>query len=120
MITKEQFEQAKQQKDDAQKTINAYLVQEANDFEARWKEFESGARFFTDDELRYSAGARCDQCKAGLAYPKDCGINHQWTCSEELKGKVSGHGVFPFSFYEIKSEDQPSAQGHTTRPAPAA
>ncbi len=80
--------------------------------------FNENNEFFSDSDLIYSAGARCDKCGAGLAYPKDCGPWHQWTCSNVLKGigTDNGHGAYPFSFYEIKSENQPSAQGNTTRP----
>jgi hypothetical protein len=79
---------------------------------------------FTDDELRYSAYARCE-CGAGMAYPKDCPLNHYWDCSAILKGEapesgqsgaVKHSGQMPFAFYEVKSEYQPNANGATTRP----
>lgn len=78
-------------------------------------------------QLRYSAGARCP-CGAGLAYD----INGEdpsspfrgpsyWDCAEILLGTartdVTHTAQLPFVFYEIKSEDQPSAGGRTTRPA---
>lgn len=80
---------------------------------------------YTDEELRYSATSRCD-CGAGLAYPKGkpfIEINC-WDCSDILTGRAllkdpeckNIHaGQLPFAFYEIKSEDQPSAMGKTTR-----
>lgn len=70
------------------------------------------------DELRFSAGARCT-CGLGLAYPKDCGGFHYWSCSGVLLGtadKAVKHDQLPFMFYSVKSEDQPSAGGRTTRP----
>lgn len=66
-----------------------------------------------------------------MAYPEDGSqpdeksvfrIASEWFCSEVLKKSnraiaFSGkHDVFPFSFYEIKSEKQPSANCRTTRP----
>jgi len=74
---------------------------------------------FTEEELRYSAAARC-KCGAGYAYPKKCGGGGQWDCSALLKGEAahgSSHSAsLPFMFYEVKSEEQPSAYGTTTRP----
>lgn len=77
---------------------------------------------YTDDDLRYAAYARCE-CGAGLAYPK--GMSFQdvssWDCSDILTGRAkpgTKHSAkYPFAFYEIKSEDQPSANGATTRRA---
>jgi hypothetical protein len=88
---------------------------------------------YSDEELIYSAGARCD-CGAGLAYPKKVKENDKshepfvyasyWDCSDILtgraipkgeKGSVKHSDRFPFSFYSIKSENQPSAYGATTR-----
>jgi hypothetical protein len=76
---------------------------------------------FTDDELRYAARSRCSGCKAGLAYPLGIGIQGAWYCSDWLTGRndartTGKHDQFPFTFYEIKSETQPSAHGATTRP----
>lgn len=71
------------------------------------------------DELKFSATARCD-CGAGIAYPNDIGPGGFWDCAAILTGcanrTVKHCGQLPFAFYEIKSEDQPSAQGATTRP----
>lgn len=89
-------------------------------------------RVWTDADLRYAATARC-QCGAGLAYaPKDPGDPRlpfkgpsAWDCSDILTGRAVEKGqpgsvqhsdIYPFAFYEIKSEDQPSAEGRTTRP----
>lgn len=76
--------------------------------------------------LRFSATARCE-CGAGLAYDVDLRDPFgSWECADILRGLAVPKGQegakvhsppFPFSFYEIKSEDQPSAMGATTRPA---
>lgn len=93
---------------------------------------------FTDDQLRYAASSRCE-CGAGLAYPKDPTVRQvkewmsdspfnywdHWDCSDILTGRAvpkgqegskMHSGKYPFAFYEIKSENQPSANGATTRP----
>ena len=93
---------------------------------------------FTDAQLRYSAYARCP-CGAGLAYPQDPTMRQMkewegenspfamwsyWDCSDILTGRAIPNGKegskthcgkYPFSFYSIKSEIQPSANGATTR-----
>lgn len=123
MITDEQFHEAMAQEEAAKKVIQAYGKQSLENFDARWKKF-LGGEFFTYADLRFAAGARC-QCGAGLAHPKGCGPWHHWKCSAVLTGRVPDekgergipvHGEFSFQFYEIKSEDQPSANGTTTRP----
>ncbi len=71
--------------------------------------------------LVYAATKRCP-CGAGLAYAAG---DDAWDCSAILSGKaIPTHVVgsvqhtakLPFVFYEIKSENQPSANGATTRP----
>ena len=79
----------------------------------------------TDNDLVYAARVRC-LCGAGLAYPKrPIDIRGSWDCSDILTGRAieSGQpgakmhdGPAPFTFYEIKSEMQPSQHGATTRP----
>jgi hypothetical protein len=92
---------------------------------------------FTDNQLRYAARARC-KCGAGLAYPKDPTVRQvkdwmpdspfnywdHWDCSDILTGRAipkgqegakEHSGQLQFAFYEIKSEDQPSACGATSR-----
>lgn len=77
----------------------------------------------TDDMLTYASHARCD-CGAGLAYPNGIGIRGCWSCSDLLTGRKTRDWTLnekhvpelPFMFYEIKSENQPSANGATTRP----
>lgn len=73
---------------------------------------------FREDELRFAAYDRC-ACGAGMAYPIGCSPHNAWHCSAILRGTASRDAVhsapLPFAFYEIKSEDQPSAYGATTR-----
>ena len=76
---------------------------------------------FTEAELCFAAYDRC-ACGAGLAYPNKSGMHGRWDCSAILKGEAA-HGTthsgpYPFAFYSIKSEGQPSANGATTRPQP--
>ncbi|MGN6206035.1 hypothetical protein [Humibacter sp.] len=87
---------------------------------------DSTTKTYTDAELRYAATARCP-CGAGLAYPLDAGLHGAWDCADILTGRAVPSGQegsvthtdrLPFAFYEVKSEDQPSAQGRTTRPTP--
>jgi hypothetical protein len=79
----------------------------------------------TEEDLEYAAYNRCP-CGAGLAYPRDADpFKGYWDCSDILLGQAKtkeeeGHvqhtAQLPFIFYEILSEDQPSAKGATTRP----
>jgi hypothetical protein len=73
---------------------------------------------FIEDDLRYAARDRCP-CGAGMAYPKNIGINGGWHCSDILLGRASVEDThdpeLPFAFYDIKSADQPSANGATTK-----
>lgn len=116
MISEAEYEFAREMKAAAEETIAAYLVQKQDEFDLRMRTNP----IFTPDELVYSARARCKGCGAGLAYPKNCGIRHYWDCSGVLTGKIQNPGKehiqYPFAFYEIKSENQPSADGATTRP----
>ncbi len=121
MITKEQYEAAISSRDAAEKTINEYHSCELKNGDDRIVAFETGFAPFSEDELRFAAGARCECCGAGLAYPKDIsvGLKGQWYCSLHLQNKGKPdckNSQYPFAFYEIKSDDQPSAMGHTTRP----
>lgn len=95
----------------------------------------SKRKVWRDKELLYAAAARC-ACGAGLAYaPSDPGAPSlpfkgpsAWECSDILTDRAIRSGQpgakvhdepAPFMFYEIKSENQPSAQGATTRPEAA-
>lgn len=90
----------------------------------RWAAAEKVARAkadageLTDAELVYAATSRC-LCGAGMAYPKGIGGRGYWDCSDILTGRASTlvkhEARLPFMFYEIKSENQPSANGATTR-----
>lgn len=80
-------------------------------------------------KMTFAASARC-KCGAGIAYDATCveepfRIPSYWDCSaillddaipSGLPGAVEHTGRLPFAFYEIKSENQPSANGATTRP----
>lgn len=118
MITEEQYQQAKKSRDEAEEVIRDYIMQKREAFIERVK----SNPIFKPEELKYAAFATCKTCGAGLAYPKECTDPHwHWDCSAILTGKVTGdeimkHATYPFSMYEIKSEDQPSANGATTRP----
>lgn len=80
---------------------------------------ERGKGSFTVYELTYAADSRC-VCGAGLAYPDLISSRGAWYCSAILLGQAqpgTEHSpAFPFTFYEINSEGQPSAYGTTTRP----
>ena len=80
-------------------------------------------------KMIFAASARCT-CGAGLAYDETCveepfRVPSYWECSTILLGDATASGLpgsvthtprLPFTFYEIKSENQPSASGATTRP----
>lgn len=84
--------------------------------------------------LIYAAHNRCP-CGAGLAYDPAGEVGcedgtpfqmpNAWDCSAILlgtaipkgqPGSVQHTGALPFAFYEVQSENQPSAGGATTRP----
>ena len=121
--TKEQLKQEiadlEQQLDPLQKELQSIYEAEGEDTEAKIKRCEMMKDKFSPDELRYAATSRC-KCGAGMAYPKNSSPRGSWYCSAILTGQAergSSHdSSFPFAFYEIKSEDQPSANGKTTRP----
>lgn len=107
---------------------HANNIASASDNEWHREHETTGQEVFTDDQLRYAATARC-RCGAGLAYPKEIshrqpakGFGGAWFCSDVLTNRVpfeeGKHDAgLPFAFYEIKSEEQPSANGRTTRPS---
>ena len=113
-ITEAEYAMAIAQEKAAKEIIVAYERQKADDFQKR---LESGVPF-TDEELIYAAWNLCP-CGHGMAYPKGCGAFHYWDCAGVLKGiaeKEAVHcGQHPFTMYNIKSENQPSANGQTTR-----
>lgn len=114
MISKEEYNQAIQQKESAEKIINQFFVEKQNSFNDRMQTNP----IFTDDELVYAAWEFCP-CGHGMAYPKNCGPGHYWDCSAILKGiadKIVHHSSqLPFAFYNVKSEIDNSANGTTTR-----
>lgn len=95
-----------------------YREREKN-IEKRLKLALQGKGDFKLKELVYAADVTC-HCGSGMAYPKNVGIHGNWECGDILLGRanteVKHTGSLPFAFYEIKSENQPSANGLTTRP----
>lgn len=102
-----------------EKELSDIYEDEANDTEAKIARCQVMQDKFLPDELIYAATNRC-LCGAGLAYPKNTSPRGSWYCSSILIGTAergtSHDSGFPFAFYEIKSENQPSANGLTTRP----
>jgi hypothetical protein len=99
--------------------LNELLVQEHEATAAKVKRCEMGQDKFDLAELVYAADNRC-LCGAGMAYPTTIGPWGSWICSAILLGQAQ-HGTthtrpMPFSMYEVKSENQPSANDATTRP----
>lgn len=114
---------AEELKSKLQDMLNHLYKEEQAKKDARMEAFKRGEQYFTDEELRYAAIARCP-CGHGMAYPKDgfSTMHGYWDCSAIWKGcadpDVKHESQLPFAFYEIKSEDQPSAHGATTRRLP--
>jgi hypothetical protein len=113
MSSKEKFAEADRLEEQAQK-----LRVEARE---EWLQEQSAIPLQT--RLIYAAWTRCP-CGAGLAYDP-AGESGQpfrgfWDCSAILLGtanpSVKHEGQLPFAFYSVKSENQPSAGGATTRP----
>lgn len=80
-----------------------------------------------ETDLVYSATARCC-CGAGLAYISHChiikGADTAWDCSDilmnrakqkEQEGSMRHSDLYPFAFWDIKSEKSSSMNGLTTR-----
>jgi transcription elongation factor Elf1 len=103
----------------ALEAFNQECKAEAERTKQRLSDIALGKNHFTVYELSFSAYAVC-KCGAGLAYPDGIGMHGAWYCSAYLLGNDAKpaikHEIFPFAFYEIKSESQPSAEGWTTRP----
>lgn len=99
--------------------LREIYFEEEKETEERIQKAMKGQGDFNLEELRFASKDRCI-CSAGFAYPTGIGIHGSWYCSTILMGKAihgSSHSdALPFSFYNIKSEDQPSANGVTTRP----
>lgn len=97
---------------------------EAQEIEEHISMAKRGIYAFDERTLRFAATARC-VCGAGMAYPKGATMHGAWHCSAILTGKAASRfeegakshsSPMPFAFYEVKSENQPSANGQTTRP----
>lgn len=115
------------------------LFTKAKELDTEAKSLREQATQMDNDELRqksvadrivYAAHERC-LCGAGLAYDPlfedeasvfKGPLSGYWDCSAILTGtadaSVQHTGKLPFSFYAIKSEQQPSACGATTRIKP--
>ena len=129
MNTKEslqnQIKELEEKKKPLEKELRKLYQQEEEEVNNKIKRCEALQDKFSLDELIYSAHSRCE-CGAGMAYPKGVGIRGSWVCGDILLGRALPasnpdskvhSGSLPFAFYEIKSEQQPSANGATTRPA---
>jgi hypothetical protein len=105
MITSGQYRTAIEEKEKAEKVINLYHVERAQEFKERMK----NNPVFTEDELIFSAADRCI-CGYGLAYPVGCGFHHYWDCAGILLGKVDTAVLhtdkLPFLYYDVKSESE--------------
>lgn len=96
--------------------------------QAREERMQEGQQRPLAERLIYAATSRCP-CGAGLAYDPFGSDDPNspfkgpsfWDCSAILLGtadkSVKHTDRLPFAFYEIKSENQSSAHGATTRPA---
>lgn len=112
-VTEEEYKDAVIQKERFEKIIHQYNRESQERFSERMRDNP----IFTDDELYYSAEARC-KCGSGLAYPKDCGPSHYWECAEILKGTADKNVIhterLPFTFFDLKGEG--SYKASSTRP----
>lgn len=114
-----------------QQRLNDLYRAEAQAVDDRIKLADQGKGDFTLEELRFSAGAKCE-CGAGLAYPLGSGAWGSWHCSDILLGRAlpqteegskRHNSPLPFMLYSIASEDQMldsqtryRDKGMTTRP----
>lgn len=99
--------------------FNEAVREEAEATAERIKKAELGNGDFTVYELTYASSCRC-ACGVGMAYPENIGMHGAWYCSDILQGRadrnVEHTAPYPFMYYSIKSESQPSQNGLTTRP----
>ena len=107
----------------AEQELSRRWTREAEAVEARVNRVLRGdaSAAFKPNDLRFAAYQRC-ACGAGMAYPIGCGTKGAWHCSAILRGAASRERVHSgpqsFQFCEIKGENQPSANGATTRDEP--
>jgi hypothetical protein len=115
----QQIQNLESQIESLRKEYNEIVKSESVDINDKIHECHMLQFKFEKDDLVFAATDRCE-CGHGYAYPKNIGIHGHWYCSGILLGLVekgSTHsGEKSFMIYEIKSEDQPSANGKTTRP----
>lgn len=121
----QQIEAFEKQIEPLEEELNQLIVSERKIAQQRILLANQGRGDFKLDELTFAAFSRCD-CGAGLAYPPNAGLWGSWMCSDILLGRAipaNKEGAkthidgYPFSMYEIKSENQTSANGMTTRPS---
>lgn len=118
-MTEEQLRAVVEAGKQAEQELSRRWTCEADAIEARITRLMNGdaSAAFKPADLRFTAYDRCS-CGAGYAYPIGCGTKGAWYCSAILRGAAPSKAhrdPFPFAFYEIKSENQPSANGATTR-----
>lgn len=121
---KEEIAALEAQIEPKQKRLSEIYLEESADIQAKIGRVHKLQDKFDLSELVYASHSRC-LCGAGMAYPKDVGGWGAWYCGDILLGRAIRKGqegarehevALPFTFYEIKSENQPSANGATTRP----
>jgi hypothetical protein len=114
-----EIEQAEEAIKPKRERLTQLHIEQHKGIEERVKLADRGKGDFKLEELTFAAHTRCI-CGHGFAYPNNCGPFSSWTCSAILRGLAqagSSHdSAMPFAFYELKSENQPSANGLTTRP----
>ncbi len=122
-IIQNKIDNLKSQLEPLEKELNNIYERTSDETDAKIKLCEQLKDKFNEDELIFSAEARC-QCGAGLAYAKTTSPRGSWYCSDMLLGNAlpksdvnskTHDASFPFAFYNIKSDNQPSANGATTR-----
>lgn len=118
-MLEQQITELKAKLESLENQLDIIYLEKSKKISERVKSARKGLGDFKSEELIFAALSRCP-CGAGLAYPKDIGINGAWNCSAILMGiadtKTLHEDALPFAFYEVKSELQPSANGATTRP----
>lgn len=111
-ITREQYERAVDEKEQAQIIIDMYAEQQKNIILGR----VASSDVFQGDELVFAAASRCI-CGAGLAYPKHAPVNYHWNCSKVLMGTADmsqeHDNNLSFMMYNVR----PETDKETTRPA---
>jgi hypothetical protein len=116
-LTEQESKAIRELKDVFDKKLSGHFRKRVEKADKRYELFLKGVRYQPED-LTWAATARC-VCGHGMAYPTNCGSHRQWECSGILTGKGDPKLLHlsprPFALYEIKSDDQPSAYGASTR-----